>query len=80
MFDSYNTYIGLAGLINSLETEQDVKVFLSKYKKWYVQEKHLDKMEAENKIKLDLQYCIEKFRINKNLAEQFRRLLNISVI
>lgn len=76
--DRYNTYIGLAGLINSLETEQDIKIFLSKYKKWYIQEKHLSKQEAENKIKLDLKYCIEKFCVNGGLAEKFYRILNIS--
>ncbi|OGH96921.1 MAG: hypothetical protein A2104_02130 [Candidatus Melainabacteria bacterium GWF2_32_7] len=77
VFDSYNTYVGLLGLINHLETEQDIRIFLSKYKKWYIQEKNFTKKEAEDKIKMDLKYCLEKFSINKNLCQKFYKILNI---
>ncbi|OGI17537.1 MAG: hypothetical protein A2287_06795 [Candidatus Melainabacteria bacterium RIFOXYA12_FULL_32_12] len=78
VFDSYNTYVGLLGLINHLETEQDIRIFLSKYKKWYIQEKHLTKKEAEDKVKMDLKYCLEKFTIDKSLSSKFYQILNIS--
>jgi len=78
VFDRFNTYVGLLGLINNLETEHDIKVFLTKYKRWYIQEKHLTKKEAEDKVRMDLKYCLEKFGINKNLSEKFYQVLDIS--
>lgn len=77
MFQDFYAYGNTAGAINSLETDEDIKVFLSKYKQWYVKERHLSKDEAERQIKNDIRYFLDKFNIKKNLVFKFSKIFNM---
>lgn len=77
MFEHFYAYGSTTRLMNTLETEDDIKVFLSKYKQWYIKERHFNKEEAERHIKNDISYFIKKFSIKEELVQKFSRILRL---
>jgi hypothetical protein len=69
MVEKYLPY-GIAGIINSADSEKEIRLFLSKYKQWYIKTLNLSKNEAENHIKMDIRFYINKFIRNEDLANK----------
>jgi len=61
MSDKYLVYGGIAGILNSLESEQEIKLFLTKYRKWYIKERNLNRFEAAEHVKHDIAFFIRNF-------------------
>lgn len=77
MTDKYLPYVGLARLLNSLESERDIKIFLSKYKHWYIKERNLSKNEAEDRVKRDIRFFIDRFMRNDDLIRKIVTVTNV---
>ena len=74
MAENYLPYGGIAGLLNSVKSEQEIKLFLTKYKKWYIRSHNLSKNEAEDRIKLDVRFFIDKFVKNTDLISKLNSI------
>lgn len=77
MFEHFYTYGNTTGILNTLETDKDIKVFLSKYKQWYIKERNFSKNEAEWQIRSDISYILKKFLIKDDLSQKLKNMLRI---
>jgi|GEM_PF-5386770 len=78
MSDKYLAYGGIAGILNSLQSENEIKLFLAKYRKWYIKERNLSRWEAEEHIKHDMGFFIKRFIRNPELILKLKTVLKIS--
>lgn len=78
MSDKYLVYGGIAGILNSLHSENEIKLFLAKYRKWYIKERNLTRFEAEEHIKHDIGYFIKRFIKNPDLVLKLSSILKYS--
>ncbi|MDD3013730.1 MAG: hypothetical protein PHC34_08525 [Candidatus Gastranaerophilales bacterium] len=78
MSDKYLAYGGIAGILNSLQSENEIKLFLVKYRKWYINERNLTRWEAEEHIKHDIGFFIKRFIRNPELILKLSSALKIS--
>lgn len=76
MLNKHISYGGLARLINTLESEQEIKQFMNRYTQWYIKELKLPKEEAENRVKLDLNYFMNKFIHSSELKFKIQSIIS----
>lgn len=76
MVEKYLPY-GISGFINSVDSEKEIRLFLSKYKKWYIKNFNLSKNEAENHIKMDIRFYINKFIKNEDFANKLSNIVKL---
>ncbi len=76
MTENFVPYGGLANVINSLNSDEEIKVFLTRYKQWYIKTHRLSKQEAERRVVLDLNYFFCKFIQNKELIKKISNIVN----
>jgi len=79
MIDKYSTILGMADMLNSLESDEEIKVFLSKYRKWYINEKNYSKYEAQEQIEKDLKYYARKFIKNEELRQKISNICGFNL-
>jgi len=78
MENKFSTMLGMANTLNSLETDEDIKIFLTKYKKWYINDKKYSKIEAEQQIEKDIKYFAHKFIKKPDLLQKLSHLMGYS--
>lgn len=61
MSEKFIPYAGLAKFLNTINEEKEVRVFLAKYKQWYIKEYSLSREEAKRRVVMDLRFFIERF-------------------
>ncbi len=76
MTENFVPYGGLANVINSLNSDDEIKVFLTRYKQWYIKTHGISKHEAEERVVLDLKYFFCKFIQNKALIKKISNVVN----
>ncbi len=69
-------YAGISSLLNSTENEKEIRLFIAKFKKKYIQERNLSKIEAEKRIKKDLEFLKEKFIKNNFALDKLNYFIN----
>jgi hypothetical protein len=69
-------YAGIASLLNSTENEKEIRLFIAKFKRKYIKEWKLSKIEAENRIRMDLEFLKGKFIKNNFALDKLNYLLN----
>jgi hypothetical protein len=78
MSNKYLAYGGIAGILNSLQSDNEIKLFLTKYKKWYIKERNLTRWEADEHIKHDIGFLIKRFIRNPELILKLSSVLKTS--
>jgi len=78
MSDKFIVYGGIARILNSLESENEIKLFLTKYRKWYIKERNLTRWEADEHVKHDIGFFIKSFIKNPELIFKLKSALKIS--
>jgi hypothetical protein len=80
MSDKYLVYGGIAKILNSIESENEINLFLAKYRKWYIKERNLTRWEANEHIKYDISFYIKHFIKNPDLIFKLKAALKTAVI
>ena len=79
MIYNFSNMGGIADTINNLEAEEDIKVFLTLYKKWYINEKKLSRQQAQQQVIADIKFFINKFIKRADVAQKFAHVLEINI-
>lgn len=69
-------YGGIASLLNSTESEKEIKLFIAKFKKKYIKDWKLSKIDAEKRITKDLEFMKEKFVKNNFALDKLNYFIN----
>ncbi len=80
MLYNFSNMGGIADKINSLETEHDIKVFLTMYRKWYINERKYSKFEAQRQVLTDLKYYTTKFIKKQDLIEKISKVVGFNFV
>lgn len=78
MSDKYLVYGGIAKILNTIESEKEITLFLAKYRKWYIKERNLSRWEANEHIKHDLGFFIKNFIKNPDLVFKLKAALKFA--